>query len=101
MIIVYLSLALVVIAIILFVISAIRTGKKLKGTLADASKITEKVRERTEEIAKEKVVLNKNLDKIQQDVANKKYMVQSTIIEAKKSANDVKNKLKDVVRIHD
>ncbi|MFD2617151.1 DUF948 domain-containing protein [Terrilactibacillus laevilacticus] len=99
MIIVYLSLALVIIAIILFVFSAIRTGKKLKGTLADASKITEKVRERTEEIAKEKGLLNKNLDKIQQDVANKKYMVQSTLIEAKKTTNEVKEKFNDIIHI--
>lgn len=83
MVIVYLSLALAVLAIIWFIIMAIGELKGLKKTVVKVSKIQEKIRESTEQIVKEKESLDHHIETIQEDVQDKKLAVKTTILEAK------------------
>ncbi|MFT8317973.1 MAG: hypothetical protein ABF651_06860 [Sporolactobacillus sp.] len=78
MIIVYLSVILVVCAIVLFIFSLIRTAKQLNGTLADLAKTTEKMRKRAEEIAVEKKKLDETISSIQLDFVRDKEKFQRT-----------------------
>jgi len=80
LIIVYLSLALIVLAIASFVVSAFRTIKMIKGSLVDFSKTAAKIRKRIEGIIKEKNQLTKNIENIQQDFYQKKEKVQDAVL---------------------
>lgn len=76
MIIVYLSLALVVAAIIGFAVSMAQTGKRMAGTMARISKTGEQFRRQAEAIKAEKNQLTKNFSLIQLDYYKKKETVQ-------------------------
>lgn len=77
MIIVYLSLGLVVAAVIGFFFSAAATLKRMNGTMAKVSKTSEKVRRQAEKIGAEKNTLTQNMSSIQLDFVKKKETVRS------------------------
>lgn len=81
LIIVYLSLAVIVLAIVAFIVSAFRTLKRLKGSLADFSKTAAKFNKRIEGIIKEKNQLTKNIEDIQQDFYQKKEKLQDAVLQ--------------------
>ncbi|MFT8361853.1 MAG: hypothetical protein ABF586_10170 [Sporolactobacillus sp.] len=78
MIIVYLSLAVAVLAILYFIGSFIQTVRRLNGTLANLSKTSEKLREKGEMIAKEKNKLNQSLAQIKLGLVCNKEKMQRT-----------------------
>lgn len=86
MIIVYLSLALVVISLIAFAVSVMNTLKRMNGSIAKISKTGAKMQDQSEEIVNEQNDLTLNLARIQSDVTQKKGKVQDTVRQAKQSA---------------
>ncbi|WP_010631342.1 hypothetical protein [Sporolactobacillus vineae] len=85
MILVYLSLALIVAALIGFSVSFLRTAKRMSGTLERISVTGEKIRRQSERINDEKNLLTQNFSSLQMDFFHKKEKVQN----AAKSAQQV------------
>ncbi len=75
--IVYLSLALAVLALVFFFVSTARTMKRMNKTVARLAKNGELMRRRSEKIAKEKNELTQNFLMMQFDLFKKKQRVQS------------------------
>ncbi|RYL91503.1 hypothetical protein [Sporolactobacillus sp. THM19-2] len=75
MIIVYLSLILVVAAVIGFFVSASRTARQMKGSLAKISRTSERLRRQTEKIVIEKNELTEKISNMQLDFFKKKEKV--------------------------
>lgn len=85
MIIVYLSLALAVVAFAVFVVSSAKTAKLMDGSMAKIAKTAEKMRDQSEKIAKEKYQLTQNLSAIQLDFFKKKERIQEATGNVKNS----------------
>jgi uncharacterized protein YoxC len=85
MVIVYLSLALVVVSLIGFAISVINSLKLMNGTIEKISKTGAKMQHQSEEIINEQNELTLNLTRIQSDITEKKSKVQDTVRQAKQS----------------
>ncbi|RYM06153.1 hypothetical protein EWH99_03435 [Sporolactobacillus sp. THM7-7] len=102
MIIVYLSLVLVVAAIIAFTVSVGKTIRRMSGTVGKISATGEKMREQLEKIAAEKNRLTQNFSSIQIEFYRKKEAVhdltlgvQKAAILAQENFNKVKTRVKE------
>ncbi|MBM7643921.1 uncharacterized protein YoxC [Scopulibacillus daqui] len=96
MIIVWLSIALVVIAIICFGIAAFKVIKDMKSTLVNVGKTAENLRERMEGIVKEQEKLNDKLKQLQDDMNHKKNDIQNIASETQSLKTTVTRSFKNI-----
>ncbi|MFC7391813.1 DUF948 domain-containing protein [Scopulibacillus cellulosilyticus] len=96
MIIVWLSIALVVIAIICFGIAAFKIMKDVKSTVVNVGKTAEKLREKAEGILKEQEKLNEKLKQLQEDMNIKKDNIQHIANETKSLKSTVSRSFKNI-----
>ncbi|MFC4619615.1 hypothetical protein ACFO4N_12910 [Camelliibacillus cellulosilyticus] len=79
MIIVWLSLALVVLAIIWLIVRVIQEAKKIKDTVVHVSKAAEKLREGGEDVVKKQESLQEAAKAIQKDIDGKSEALRYTV----------------------
>ncbi|HET7581102.1 MAG TPA: DUF948 domain-containing protein [Bacillales bacterium] len=91
MIIVYLSLALAVLAIIYLIVSALRTFKTMKPSLESVSSTTAKIQDHVEGVQEELNGLTEKAGDFQQNVAEKKLLVQDVIMNVKWTGEEFKS----------
>ncbi|TDL78576.1 DUF948 domain-containing protein [Peribacillus frigoritolerans] len=88
--IVYISIALVVCALIYLGVSAFRTFKKAQPALQDLQETANRIQKQTEGIQTETTKLSATQEKIMSDVEYKKQTVQTTIEIAKETPETIK-----------
>lgn len=90
MMIVYISLALALLALIYLAVSAWRTFKALKPSLKSLSKTTADLQTKMEGITKETAQMQQHAANIQHDVQTRKQTIQDVILNVKWSFADLK-----------
>ena len=91
MVIVYLSIALAVVALIYLGVSAFRTFKAIQPTMKAMSDTAAKLRKKIEGMKKETDHLKDKADKFQHDFKEKKRIIQDTMTNIKWSGEEMKS----------
>lgn len=91
MIIVYLSIALAVLAIIYLIVSGIRTFKAMKPSLQSVSGTAAKIQDQVEGVQKELNGLKEKTEDFKHEIAEKKLLVQGVITDVKWTGEEFKS----------